>query len=71
MAKQQTGRAERQKRRITFTNLSYCRRPDGEVQYKITVPAWVVKQVLQAKAGDRLEWDFLGSQATIKKIGGD
>ena len=58
---------KRQKRTIKVTKIGASRRPDGSVQYRTTIPAWIVEKVLESGVGDKIEWDFLGPKAIITK----
>lgn len=61
-------RPQRQHRRVDRVILQSFHRPDGELTYRATIPAWIVKKVLQAKPRDTLLWDFQGGTATLTKI---
>jgi len=45
-------------------------RPDTG-QFYLTIPQWIIKKVILAKKGDRLEWDFQGEEALIRKKSDD
>ncbi len=36
--------------------------------YLVSVPAWVVEKVLDAKKGTKLVWDFQGNMAILTKV---
>lgn len=38
-----------------------------EKQYTLTIPFWLVEKVLEAKKGDRIEFDFLGNKLILTK----
>ncbi|GEM_PF-4068402 len=59
---------KRQRRVIKVTKITCSRRPDGGVQYKTTVPSWVVEKFLGAKIGDSIEWDFFKGNVIIRLV---
>lgn len=36
-------------------------------QYSLTIPFWIVEKVLQARKGDRIEFDFQGDKVILNK----